>query len=402
MHNGQIDLHGYGRRLERAIRFLNVHTKVSERNKQKILQFLERLKAEGLSLARQTGYVQRLTTIAIMLGRDFDEADKRDIETLMKGINTRPWAEWTKDNYRVAVKRFWRWMKGLEKGKDPVETEWIKIGKAESKPILPEDLLTREEAQKLIKAAEHPRDKAYVAVADESGARPGEVLTMKVKSVSFDEYGAVIVVRGKKGERRIRLLTSAPFLAAWLDMHPQRNNPDSPLWVNIGTTNHGQAYGYNAARKLLRELAEKTSVRKRVNPYSFRHSTATYMANHLTEAQMSEYFGWKQGSEMPSVYVKLSGRDIDNRLLELHGLKPKENERLEQTVKTCPRCQFKNSPIGSFCHRCGAALDIKTALETDQRIRRAEEVLETLLGNPEVKLFLIDKMKQLSLGERLP
>jgi integrase len=190
IRNGQIDLHDYGRRLERAIRFLNVHTKVSRKNKQKILQFLERLKAEGLSLARQTGYVQRLTTIAVMLGKDFEEATKQDIEKLMKAVNARDWAEWTKDNYRVAVKRFWRWMNGLEKGKDPPETEWIRIGKAESKTILPEDLLTREEALKLVKATEHPRDKAYVSVADESGARPGEVLSMRVRSVTFDEYGA--------------------------------------------------------------------------------------------------------------------------------------------------------------------------------------------------------------------
>ena len=27
--------------------------------------------------------------------------------------------------------------------------------------------------------------------------------------------------------------------------------------------------------------------------------------------------------QMPGVYVRLSGRDIDNRLLELHGLKTK-------------------------------------------------------------------------------
>jgi len=65
MRNGQIDLHDYGRRLERAIRFLNAHPKVSKKNKEKTLQFLERLKAEGLSLARQTGYVQRLTTIGV-------------------------------------------------------------------------------------------------------------------------------------------------------------------------------------------------------------------------------------------------------------------------------------------------------------------------------------------------
>jgi len=227
------------------------------------------------------------------------------------------------------------------------------------------------------------------------------VLTMKVGSVTFDQYGAVIVVRGKKGERRIRLVGSAPYLAAWLDVHPARSNRDAPLWVNIGTTNHGEAFGYNAARKLLRELAERAGVKKRVNPYSFRHSQATYMANFLTEAQMSEYFGWKQGSKMPSVYVRLSGRDIDNRLLELHGLKAKTNERLEQTIKPCPRCQTSNPSASMFCNGCGSALDLTAALETDERIRRAEEVMETLLTDSEVKVFLAEKIRQLGLERKL-
>ena len=194
--------------------------------------------------------MQRLTTIAIILGKDFEAATKQDIEKLAEAINAKDWAEWTKDNYRVTVKRFWRWLNGLEKGRDPPETEWIRIGKAESRTILPDDLLTKDEIQKLIKAAEHPRNKAYVAVADESGARPGEVLTMKVGSVTFDQYGAVIVVRGKKGERRIRLVASAPRLAAWLDIYPARSNRDAPLWINIGTTYHGEAFEYTAARKL--------------------------------------------------------------------------------------------------------------------------------------------------------
>jgi len=395
------DIHNYQRRLERAIKFLNAHRGVSERNKTLVMQFLDTLKAEGLSLARQAGYVQRLTSIAVILGKDFDKANHQDIEQLIRAVNAKDWAEWTKDNYRVTVKRFWRWLKGLTRGKEPPETEWITIGKAESRTVLPEDLLTKEETRKLIETAEHPRDKAYVAVADESGGRPGEVLTMKVRSVTFDEYGAVIVVRGKKGERRVRLVTSAPHLAAWLDIHPQRQNPDAPLWVNIGTTNRGQAYDYYAARKLLRELAERAHVRKRVNPYSFRHAAATYMANFLTEAQMCEFFGWKQGSKMPSVYVRLSGRDIDNRLLELHGLKPKPNERLEATVKACPRCEQKNPSTSRFCNRCGSAINLQAAIENDARIRRAEEVMETLLQDSEVKVFLAEKMRQLGLAEKL-
>jgi integrase len=204
------DIHDFQRRLERAIKFLNAHPKVSQHNKTLVMQFLERLKAEGLSLARQMGYVQRLTTIAVILAKDFDKAKQPDIEQLIKTVNTKDWAEWTKDNYRVTVKRFWRWLKKRPKRKDPPETEWITIGKAESKTTLPQDLLTKEEIQKLIETAEHPRDKAYIGVSGESGARPGEVLTLKVRSVAFDEYGAVIVVRGKKGERRIRLVTSAP------------------------------------------------------------------------------------------------------------------------------------------------------------------------------------------------
>lgn len=401
MHDGQIDIHDYGRRLERAIRFLKAHSKVSQHNKELVMMFLDRLKAEGLSVARQVGYVQRLTAIAVMLRKDFDEATRLDIERLTRIVNARDWAEWTKDNYRVTVKRFWRWLRGLEKGDDPPETEWIRIGRAESRIILPEDLLAKDEIQRLIEVAGHPRDKAYVSVSDESGARPGEVLTMKVRSVTFDEYGAIIVVRGKKGERRIRLVASAPYLAPWLNIHPERNSPSAPLWINIGTTNHGRAFDYFAARKLLRELAERAGVKKRVNPYSFRHSQATYMANFLTEAQMCEYFGWKQGSKMASVYVRLSGRDIDNRLLELHGLRPKQNERLVQTVKLCPRCQLTNASESKFCNRCGSALDIRTALETDQRIRKAEEVMEMLLKDAEVKLFMAEKMRALGLAEKL-
>jgi ribosomal protein L40E len=223
---------------------------------------------------------------------------------------------------------------------------------------------------------------------------------MKVRSVSFDQYGAVIVVRGKKGERRIRLIASAPHLAAWMDIHPERSNPDAPLWVNIGTTNHGKVFDYFAARKLLRELAEKAGVKKRVNPYSFRHSTATYMANFLTEAQMCEYFGWKQGSKMPSVYVRLSGRDIDNRLLELHGLKQEKHEQIEDTIKICVRCGAKNAPVAKFCVKCGLALDLKAALETDGRIAKAERALEGLLSNSEVKAFLAEKMRELGLTEK--
>ncbi len=64
------DIHDFQRRLGRAVKFLEEHPRVSRHNKAVAMQFLERLKAEGLSLTRQMGYIQRLTAIAVILGKD--------------------------------------------------------------------------------------------------------------------------------------------------------------------------------------------------------------------------------------------------------------------------------------------------------------------------------------------
>ena len=52
----------------------------------------------------------------------------------------------------------------------------------------------------------------------------------------------------------------------------------------------------------------------------FRHLRCTYIANYLTEAQMNIYSGWARGSDMPIVYVHLSGHDIDNAVLKANGI----------------------------------------------------------------------------------
>jgi len=114
-----------------------------------------------------------------------------------------------------------------------------------------------------------------------------------------------------------------------------------------------------------------------------------------------KYFGWRQGSKMPQVYVHLSGRNIDDRLLELHGLKPKRENGIKLKVQICPRCQAKNTPANKFCSRCSSALDLKTALQVDQRIEKAEEVMETLLRDPQVKALLAEKIRELGLAEKL-
>jgi ribosomal protein L40E len=91
---------------------------------------------------------------------------------------------------------------------------------------------------------------------------------------------------------------------------------------------------------------------------------------------------------------------VDNKMLELYGLKPKD-EGLKNEIQVCQRCQSNNSPVSKFCNRCGSALNLKVALETDQRVSTAGEVMEALLNDPEVKGLLAEKMRSLGLAEKL-
>ena len=78
----------------------------------------------------------------------------------------------------------------------------IKTTMKNNRKKLPEELLTRTEIKKMVEASDHPRDKAMISLLYEGGLRIGELASLKIKNVVFDDYGAVIKVKGKTGERR--------------------------------------------------------------------------------------------------------------------------------------------------------------------------------------------------------
>jgi len=125
---------------------------------------------------------------------------------------------------------------------------------------------------------------------------------------------------------------------------------------------------------------EKTAAEKPVNPYSFRHARATYLAKSLTEAQLRQVFGWTQASKMPGRYVHLSGRDVDAALLRVHGLLSEvEEEKAKLSVVKCVRCEQQNSTIQKLCTRCGMRLDLKAALEVDDMKEKEMQSMRDLM-----------------------
>jgi len=389
------DIYNLKRKLERYVERIKEDPLICQANKQHILSFFDFGFATGLSEARVLIYAQRLFPLAKMLGKDFKSATKEDIQAIVGQIERNPeFRPGTKHFYKVTLKKFYKWLEGNNET-HPDKVRWIKSSVKNGNRMLPEELLTYEEILKMIEAAKNPRDKALVAILYESGCRIGELAGIKIKHISFDQYGAQVMVDGKTGARRVRLLTSVALLTNWLEYHPWRSDPNASLWPRLTHRWKGQQLRYQVMRKRIAEIAEKAGVHKRVNPHSFRHARSTQLARMgLSEMQLSSYLGWVPGTRMAATYVHLAGKDVDNALLKAHGIPIEENngERL-----ACPRCMKENFLNTRFCSSCGMPLNMSAAVEIeDERQdfeKRIAPIME-LMDDPEVRAFLISKSRR--------
>lgn len=153
----------------------------------------------------------------------------------------------------------------------------------------------------MIAECRNNRDRAFIAVLWETGARIGELIDLTVGDIEDSPIGKHAVVSGKTGSRRLVLLGSSSYLDAWLAMHPNLKF-DAPLWskVDLKQDSPDEQSSYQYIRlRILDRARGRAGLEQPVNPHHFRHSRATYLATYLTEAQMCEWFGWARGSRVP-------------------------------------------------------------------------------------------------------
>lgn len=392
------DIHNYERRVENTVRLINESTSIPEADKIAILRFKENSFAEGISMGRIARYMWDLKTLSKWLDMEFEKATKEDIKDLLAKLEKSKYAYSTKRDLKITLRKFYRWLRGTEA--IPEEVAWFKTNLKSNNRKLPEEVLTQEEVAKLIRLAGNTRDKAFISTFYESGCRIGEILMVKLKHVVPANPGMQLIVDGKTGARRIRVIASAPYLNQWINIHPHNDDPESFLWI----CKNGEMIGYRTVTLLLKKLKQKAGIKKRIYPHIFRHSRATHLANHLTEAQMKQYFGWIQASKMASIYVHLSGRDVDDAILKCYGI-VKQDQQIQNDPlkpKTCDRCHKINPAINEYCDRCGMPLTKQAVMELMQRDlvkRRADSVLDELVDDPEFRRMFAEKINALQKKE---
>ena len=354
------DIHNIEKALERQLKKLESES-FCEENKQLIKRFARDLKIRGVSDFRINRYIQTLRIIHRWKDKPFREWTDEDIKDVLFEIENNGYKPHTIKEFKKGMRMFFRWLNG---------EEWsgLKILRGDKVDKKKPDVLTEEEIAKMIEAAVNERDRAIIAVGYEAGLRVGELASLTWGNVTWTDWGAKIKVHGKTGERVIPIVMAASYLREWLIAHPAYDldkglvDPQALVFVRINGKRAGEPMSYQMFSKVIKKAAERAGIKKRVYPHILRHSRATVLANHLTEQQMNIYFGWVQGSDMPAVYVHLSGRDIEGAIKRVYGLEEEEEEKQLKPVK-CPRCGELNVPKAKFCHKCGLLLDEKERLK---------------------------------------
>ncbi len=378
--------------------------KISQRNKEAIIRYGKYQLANNVGIPRVARISMGIRTLALSLEKDFEAATKEDIEVLVSKINQNAdYSPATISDFKQIIKQFYKFLKG-NREEYPQEVKWIKTAIKLNHRKQFEELIHPEEIRNVLYCCENIRDKAFLSLLFESGARIAEILNMKIKDFNrFDRFAKVRFF-GKTGERWVTIVSSIDPINKYMEKHPFKADVNSYLWLSEGSYRHLQPLLYTGAVKLIKRAFRTAGQKKRCNPHLFRHSRATELAPALTEVQMSLYLGWVLGTKQIRNYVHASGKEVDGAILKLHGLTEKSVE--EQTIRIqCHRCGVMN--IGSnFCKECGLALDVPSAIKLDDQVKqetdKAFDLLMEMSQNPALlKEFEEFKRNSLTVRENL-
>ncbi|AKB13082.1 Site-specific recombinase XerD [Methanosarcina thermophila] len=344
---------------------------LSECNREILSKYFRYLRHEGNSERTALNHMENMIWVAKALHEcDLGKLTEDDLYLFFDALENytytdragkiKKYSEPTKETRKVSLKKFLKWNKNYELH------EKIKCKRLKGKK-LPEDIKCKEDIVKMIEAGSNSRDRAIIACFYESGARRGEQLSVKLKNVELDEYGAVITFpEGKTGARRVRLVFSAPYLREWIDDHPRKDERDAPLWCTLDK--NAGLMSVTGLVNVFNRCGEKAGIEKKVNPHSFRHDRATHLATNFTEQQLKMYLGWSPTSTQPATYVHLSGKNMDDAVLKMYGIKTNEDDTEFLKPGVCPRCHELTPVNARFCLKCGLPLS-REATTTVESIR---------------------------------
>lgn len=248
------------------------------------------------------------------------------------------------------------------------------------KRIDPSEILTVDEVNALINATDNLRDRAIIAVLWETGGRIHEILSLKMENVRAVKNGDMKLykvffpkVKVSGQEHSCLLIEASSHLKAWLNSYALRHDRNAPLFPTFDRMRERRHLSVSGFRGQFRKAIRKCRLKKKIYPHLFRHSRATFLLKKgWPETIINQYMGWVPQSMMIGRYSHLADQDVDNKMYEMHGMKPVEAEDIGTLMEATVDEMSTSAPTFEL----PPATDIQNLLESPEIVRHLDKLIE--------------------------
>lgn len=372
-----------------------------------------------LSIGSCEVYLSRLTTAAKQF--TLVDATTEDVNGFLQWMLDDGRGTQTINGYASTFRKFYDL---LDVNVDPSALSTVK--ESNGSAFDPDDILTREEIDAIMQAADHPRDRAVFALLIYTGMRSHALRTLRIKDVDVQEgrwqfnpeHTEGLKGADKRGQKRPLLDAKGP-VRDWISYHPHGDNRDAYLisaHPKYGDPDPDTPLGGSAIRRIMSKLAENTDdpeiERKPTHPHMMRHNFVTICKRdyEMDEATIKHLLGHVKGSQIfETTYSHLSDEDFNQKAEVAAGHRDPDAEGSTFTPRSCSVCAEPLPAGAKACASCGNPVtpdavsvqaqmsddvkkDYRDTEPSDEETVDELDTLDEILDDPEVKALIAEKL----------
>lgn len=248
-----------------------------------------------------------------------EKVDLHLLQDFLKWINELGMSARTQARVISGIKAFYKYLI-LENSIKVDPTELLESPKLGRK--LP-DTLSIEEIDRLISAIdlskpEGQRNKAMLETLYSSGLRVSELINLKISNLYFKQGFIRIVGKGNK-ERIVPIGSIAiKYITIYLEdvrVHVKvKKESEDNLFLN----RRGSSISRNMVFMIIKDLALKINLNKKISPHTFRHSFATHLIEGGADLRAVQEMLGHESITTTEIYLHMNREYLRDSILQFH------------------------------------------------------------------------------------
>ena len=150
-----------------------------------------------------------------------------------------------------------------------------------------------------------------------TGVRVGELSNITIRDISLEDR--TIKIRGKGNRERLVFLPDYQ-LVALIRIYIQIRNQFQPNTSNLLINTRGSGINTQLARLLIRRIAEKAKLKRRITPHMLRHSAATHLLDSGVDIRHVQKLLGHQSITTTQIYTHVSDNKLKSVISKSHPM----------------------------------------------------------------------------------